>query len=60
MYKVCKNCKRMYEGSKCPVCGSTDYATEWKGEIVVFNPEKSEIAKFANIKLPGRYALKLR
>jgi len=50
----------MYEGSKCPVCGSTDYATEWKGEIVVFNPEKSEIAKFANIKLPGRYALKLR
>ena len=58
--KACKNCKYIYEGEKCPICGSTEAVTNFAGYIIVLNPEDSEIAKKAGINVPGKYAARLR
>jgi DNA-directed RNA polymerase subunit E" len=33
---------------------------DWAGYLVIIDPEHSEMARRLNIKLPGRYALKVR
>jgi len=48
------------EGEACTVCGSGNLSTDWAGYLVIIDPERSEIAKKMNIKLPGKYALKVR
>lgn len=57
---VCRECHRVVEGESCPVCGTTNLTTDWAGYLVIIDPEHSDIAKKMNIKLPGRYALKVR
>lgn len=57
-HKVCKQCKAIFEGGKCPKCGSEEYAESFKGKVVVINPEESEIAKSLKIKQKGSYAIK--
>ena len=56
--KACKNCKFIYEGSKCPRCGSQDSVEGFKGRIAVLNPQESEIAKNLKVKEKGEYAVK--
>ena len=51
--KVCKNCKRVYEGSECPGCQSRETASSFKGKIIITNPDESEV------KQKGIYAVKL-
>ncbi len=58
--KACKNCKVIYEGDKCPECGSKESTVEFKGRVVILDPEKSEIAQKINIKKPGSYAIKIK
>ncbi|MCH7568629.1 MAG: DNA-directed RNA polymerase subunit E'' [Nanoarchaeota archaeon] len=58
--KACKNCRIIYEGTKCPVCGSSEKMDSFKGKINVLIPEQSEIAKNLGIKEKGRFAIKLR
>ena len=55
--KACKNCNMVFEGEKCPGCSRQEYAEEGKGIVMVFNPEKSEIAKNAKITKKGTYAI---
>ncbi len=57
--KACKICKGIYEGEKCPKCGSKEFSDSFKGRIVVTNPEKSEIASKLGIKEKGNFAIKL-
>jgi len=58
--KACRNCKRLiHEEKVCPVCGGKKLSPLWKGYVVIMEPDKSEIAKKLNIKIPGRYALQL-
>ena len=57
---VCRDCHRVVEGEACTVCGSGNLGTDWAGYLVIIDPERSEIAKKMNIKLPGKYALKVR
>lgn len=57
--KACKNCRRLVKGNLCPVCKSSDVTTNWKGLIVVINPD-SEIAKEAGITAPGKYAVRVK
>ena len=57
--KACKICKKIYEGDKCPSCGSKEFSDSFKGRIVVINPEKSEIAPKLNLKDKGNFAIKL-
>ena len=58
--KACKICKTIFEGDKCPACGSKEFTESFKGRIVVINPEKSEIAQKLNLKNKGNFAIKTR
>ena len=56
--KVCKDCKLIYEGDKCPNCGSQEYTEEIKGKVAVLDPEKSLLAKKMGKKGKGVYSIK--
>ncbi len=56
--KICRNCNLVYEGDKCPGCGSQEYNEEAKGKIIINDPEKSEIARKLKIQRKGTYAIK--
>lgn len=58
--KACKSCKKIYEGEKCPECGAKEATAEFKGKIIILDPEKSEIAQKISIKKPGSYAIKIK
>ena len=58
--KACKICKTIYEGDKCPKCGSKEFTESFKGRTIILNPEKSEIAKHLNISEKGNFAIKTR
>ena len=59
--KACKICNKIYEeGDKCPRCEAKEFTEGFKGRIVVFSPEKSEIAQKINIKDKGNFAIKTR
>jgi DNA-directed RNA polymerase subunit E" len=58
--KACKKCRTIYEGSKCTSCGSTESVEGFKGNIVVLDPDKSEIAKELGINKKGEFAARLR
>jgi RNA polymerase subunit RPABC4/transcription elongation factor Spt4 len=55
--KVCRNCKRFVEGSKCPVCNQSNFSRSWKGIVFVNDPNGSEVAQLLGIKAPGKYCL---
>lgn len=56
--KVCKQCKHIFSGSKCPLCGSEDIVDNYKGKVVILNSENSEIARNMKIKNKGPFAIK--
>ena len=58
--KVCKKCKIFITGGKCPLCQGSVFSENWKGKLVILNPEKSEIAKKINIKVKGEYAIRVK
>lgn len=58
--KACKICSKIFEGEKCPKCGSKEFTDNFKGRVVVLNPETSEIAKKLNIKEKGNFAIKTK
>lgn len=58
--KACRICKKIYEGDKCPDCGSKESTENFKGRVFILNTEKSEIAKKLNIKQKGNFAIKTR
>ena len=58
--KACKKCQTIYEGDKCPNCGSAEFVDNFKGRIIVLNPEKSEVAQKINMKKQGTYAIRIR
>ncbi len=57
--KACKICKRIYEGDKCPNCGSKESSDSFKGRMEMLNPEKSEIAQHTGTKSKGNFAIKI-
>ncbi len=58
--RVCKICRRFTDGSECPSCKTSQFATTWKGRICVLEPEKSLIAQRVGLKEAGEYAIKVR
>lgn len=57
---VCKECHRIISGQTCEICGSSALTSDWSGYVVIIDPEQSKIAKKLAVKLPGKYALKVR
>lgn len=59
--RACKNCRFVVsEGSTCPNCGGTQLTDKWSSYLIVFNVEKSELAKRMEAKVPGKYALRIK
>lgn len=58
--KACKNCKIFVKGNECPLCKSSDLTTSWKGRVIIFNAEKSEIGQKMGAKIKGEYAIKTK
>ena len=48
------------KGNECPTCKTSDLTTSWKGRVIVFNVENSEIAKKMGVKEKGEYAIKIK
>jgi DNA-directed RNA polymerase subunit E" len=58
--KACRNCGFIIKvDNKCPACGSDDLSEKFSGIVIVFDAEKSEVAKYLGRKAPGEYALKV-
>ena len=57
--KACSKCKRLTTVSKCPYHPDAKLVDSWKGEIIILDPENSELAKKLSIERPGKYALRL-
>lgn len=58
--KVCNNCRRIYGEEKCPSCGESSHSDSFKGEVEIFNVEKSTVAKIMKIGENGRFAIKIK
>ena len=58
--KACRKCKLVFEGPKCPSCGSEEFTDSFKGKIVVLKPEESEVAKNLKIHGKGTFAIKAK
>jgi DNA-directed RNA polymerase subunit E" len=48
------------DADKCPLCQSTELTEKFSGQLVVVDPEKSEIGRKLGVKAPGTYAIKIR
>ena len=57
---VCKECHRLVTGQVCDACNSASLTSDWSGYVVIIDTEKSLIAKRLGVKVPGKYALKVR
>lgn len=58
--KVCKNCHRIVEGEVCPVCNESNFSSEWRGYVIIMDPEESKIAEKMKVNTSGHYALRVR
>ncbi|HLF53655.1 MAG TPA: transcription elongation factor subunit Spt4 [Candidatus Nanoarchaeia archaeon] len=58
--KACKKCRFVFEGSKCPKCGSDEITDSFKGKVVILKPEESDIGKNLKLKEKGTYAIKVK
>jgi len=59
--KACRNCNYIVEeGKKCPFCQSEDLTDNFSGFIYILDPEKSDVAKMLEIKVPGKYAVNVK
>lgn len=61
MPKACKSCHMLIEaGTECPACKGTEFTERFNSVAIIFNAEKSDIAKKLGYKMPGRYAVKVK
>jgi DNA-directed RNA polymerase subunit E" len=57
--KACKKCKILVDGNTCPICKGNQFVDNWKGRVIITNPEKSIIAQKVQLKVKGEYAVKV-
>lgn len=57
--KACRECGKLTDLDICIICkGHT--TTDWIGYVAILDPENSQIANKMDIKMKGKYALKVR
>ncbi len=56
--KVCKNCGFLTTEDVCPNCGSKEFLDKYKGEVLILDFKRSEIAKKLGITSNGKFAIK--
>ncbi len=47
-------------GPVCPNCKQTIFSDDWTGLVVVIDPANSEVARLMGIRVPGRFAVRVR
>ena len=58
--RACKNCKYIVNIEKvCPKCNG-ELSEKFSGMIIILDPERSEIAKLAELTTVGSYAVKVK
>jgi|Deesub1362A_J573_1020465.scaffolds.fasta_scaffold00233_47 DNA-directed RNA polymerase subunit E" len=57
--KACKECKMITNLDICPICKVATSA-DWMGYVSVIDPENSLIAEKLDIKVKGKYALRVK
>lgn len=57
--RACRHCHMISNRSTCSFCGEVT-SEHWQGYLVVIDPVKSKIAEQMKLKMPGKYALKVR
>ena len=55
---MCKKCKRLVIGDKCPICQTDKLNETWKGRVIIIDANQSEIAKKMKLDTAGEYALR--
>lgn len=56
MDNACRECKRLVAGPECTVCRSKELTKNWKGTLVVYDPE-CELGKRSGHEVAGKFAL---
>ncbi len=56
--KACRVCKHITSKEQCPVCGSKELSSDWKGKIVISDFERSKLSERLKIKANGQYAIR--
>ena len=59
MKQACRICKKLVTGDKCPIHPDAKLTDNWKGKIIVLDPEHSELAKTMKITDKGEYAIRI-
>ena len=61
MTTACKNCRYIVttKDKTCPKCEG-ELSDKYSGLIVILDPEKSEVAKAAELNTKGRYAIRVK
>ena len=57
--KACRNCLLLTEEDSCPSCNG-EVSKDWQGFLVVTDYSRSKIAEKMEIKVNGKYALRVR
>ncbi len=60
--KACKNCHLITKKDKsmCPKCKTHTLSDDFSGEVIILDPPNSKIARYMNIYVKGKYALRVR
>jgi DNA-directed RNA polymerase subunit E" len=48
------------EEKACPGCQGNDLTEKFSGQIIILDSERSEVAKSAEIKGPGKFAIRVK
>jgi len=68
--KACRKCRMVVDDGTnaetkkdavkvCPNCGAGVFTTFYKGTALIIDPEKSEVAKAMDVRILGKFALRL-
>lgn len=59
--KACRVCRYVSTGAEsCPACGSSELTDNWSGFAIIINPEASQLANQLDVKMTGKYAIKIK
>jgi DNA-directed RNA polymerase subunit E" len=59
--KACKTCHLITKNdSICPKCKTHTLSDDYTGEVVIIKPDDSKIAEYLKVRVPGKYALRVR
>jgi len=50
--KACKKCRAVFEGQKCPACGSVEFTDSFKGKVFILKRIEPVLVVAQTVQLP--------